>query len=321
MYAVPWSLYHLSRPRHRSPDVPLRQTSGEQEVLRQLASSELHALEMFYLSLTILSPLLGAALLRAVLIYMAGPEAISWFSTSLFIFATGLRPWKHAVERLRCRAQDLHTIIHYPPSSSPCIQVETLTMRIATLEAQLTDCKDAMRVLTEDVFDHVDNTVEGLERSIRKQEKKNDTNHSAHESRLVALEQNVESLLEKQEISVQGPTATHSLLTSVFHAAVTEPLALLLPQWARSSRTDKLPPSPRPSPKLGRPRATTKLETIPEGAVFTSRAPRSCFPSFRIPGLKFVLRIGDLATLPVRRVVAFLLIGRIYAPHVPASSS
>lgn len=294
---------------------------AEQDVIRQVASSELRALEIFYLSLTILSPLLGAALLRAVLISMAGPEAISWFSTSLFIFATGMRPWKHAVERLRRRTQDMHTIIHYPPASSSDTQshIEALTVRIAGLEAQLNDCKEAMKVLTEDVFDHVEGAVEGLERSIRKQEKKNDTNYSSHESRLATLEQNVEDLLEQKEISVQGSTVTQNL-TSTFRAAVTEPLAFFFPEWTCSSRMDKLPPSPRPSPKLGRPRAATKLETIPEGAVFTSKRALYRFPFFRIPGLKFALRIGDLATLPVRRVVAFLLTGRIYAPRAPASS-
>jgi cell division protein FtsB len=277
-------------------------------------------LEMLYLSLTLLSPLLGVALLRAVLISMAGPDAISWFSTSLFIFATGVRPWKHAVERLRNRTQDLHTVVHYPPASPSDTQsqIEALSARIAGLEAQMNDCKDAMKILTEDVFDHVEGAIEGLERSIRKQEKKHDASYSAQESRVATLEQNVEDLLEKHEISVQGPTLTNKI-TSAFHSTVAEPLALVFPQWARSSRSDKLPPSPRPSPKVGRPRAATKLETIPEGAVFTSKKAQYRFPPFRIPGLKFVLRIGDLATLPVRRVVAFLLTGRIYAPRVPTS--
>ncbi|OAX34696.1 hypothetical protein K503DRAFT_425250 [Rhizopogon vinicolor AM-OR11-026] len=314
---VPWSLYHLSRPRLRSPT---RQMPAEQEVFRHVASSELRTLEMFYLSLTIFSPLLGAALLRAILISMTGPDAISWFSTSLFIFATGVRPWKHLVERLRRRTQDLHTFIHHPPDSSSDAksQIEALTGRIARLEAQLNECKDAMKVLTEDVFDHMEGAVDGLEGSMRKQEKKNDTNYSSQESRLAMLEQNVEGLLEKKEISVQESTLSHHLV-SAFYTAV-EPLAIVFPQWGRSSRPDKLPPSPRPPAKLGRPRAATKLETIPEGAVFTSKKTRYRCPSFRIPGLNYVLRIGDLATLPVRRIVAFLLTGRIYSPRVPNSS-
>lgn len=316
---VPWSLYHLSRPRRRAPDVPSRQMS-DRGPYHEIASSELRKLEIFYLFLTILSPLLGVAILRVVILSVAGPETISWFSTSLFILATGIRPWKHAVERLRQRTQDLHTVIHYPPASSldAQSQIEALTTHVAELESQLKECNDTIKVLTEDVFDHVEGAVEGLEKSMRKQERKNDAFYSTQESRLAALEQNMEALLERKETSVQGSTLSYNL-TSAFHATLVEPLALVLPDWARSSRRDKHPPSPRPSPKIGRSRTPTKLETIPEGATFTPKSARYRFPSFRIPGLKFVLRIGDLATLPVRRVVAYLLMGRIYAPNVPTS--
>ncbi|KAG2361582.1 hypothetical protein BDR07DRAFT_1461366 [Suillus spraguei] len=316
---VPWSLYHLSRPKRRSPDIPSRQTS-EQHPYHDIASSELRKLEIFYLLLTILSPLLGVAILRVVILSVAGPEAISWFSTSLFILATGMRPWKHAVERLRQRTKDLHTVIHYPPASSPDIQsqIEALTARVADLETQLKECNDTVKVLTEDVFDHVEGAVEGLEKSMRKQERRNDVFYSAQELRLAALEQNMEALLERKEISVNGSTLSYNL-PSAFHAILAEPLALVFPEWTRSSRRDKHPPSPRSSPKIGRSRTPTKLETIPEGATFTPKRARYRFPSFRIPGLKFVLRIGDLATLPVRRVVAYLLTGRIYAPNAPTS--
>ncbi|KAG1773728.1 hypothetical protein EV702DRAFT_1200870 [Suillus placidus] len=317
---VPWSLYHLSRPKRRSPDVPSRQTS-EQDPYHEIASSELRKLEIFYLFLTILSPLLGVAILRVVILSVAGPETISWFSTSLFILATGIRPWKHAVERLRQRTKDLHTVIHYPPASSPDTQsqIEALTARVAELETQLKECNETVKVLTEDVFDHVEGAVEGLEKSMRKQERKNDVFYSAQESRLAVLEQNMEALLERKEISVYDSTLSYNL-ASAFHAALVEPLALVFPEWARSSRRDKHPPSPRSSPKIGRSRTPTKLETIPEGATFTPKRARYRFPSLRIPGLKFVLRIGDLATLPVRRVVAYLLMGRIYAPNPPTSS-
>lgn len=319
VYTVPWSLYHLSRPRRRAPDIPSRHMS-EQNPYHEIASSELRRLEIFYLFLTILSPLLGVAILRVVILSVAGPETISWFSTSLFILATGMRPWKHAVERLRQRTKDLHTVIHYPPASSPDAQsqIEALTARVAELESQLKEFNDTVKVLTEDVFDHVEGAVEGLEKSMRKQERKNDIFYSAQETRLAALEQNMEALLERKEISVHGSTLSYNL-ASAFHATLAEPFALVLPEWARSSRRDKHPPSPRSSPKIGRTRTPTKLETIPEGATFTPKRARYRFPSFRIPGLNFVLRIGDLATLPVRRVVAYLLMGRIYAPNASTS--
>ncbi|KAG2135384.1 uncharacterized protein EDB93DRAFT_826760 [Suillus bovinus] len=317
---VPWSLYHLSRPRRRSPDFPPRQTS-EQDRYHEIASSELRKLEIFYLFLTILSPLLGVGILRIVIISVAGPETVSWFSTSLFILATGIRPWKHAVERLRQRTRDLHTVVHYPPASSPdtLSQIEALIARIADLETQLKNCNDTVKVLTEDVFDHVEGAVEGLEKYMRKQERKHDAVSSSQESRLATLEHSMQALLEKKEISMHGSALSYNI-GSAFHATLVEPLALVFPEWVRSSHRDKHPPSPRSSPKIGRPRTATKLETIPEGATFTPKSARYRFPSLRIPGLKFVLRIGDLATLPVRRVVAYLLMGRIYAPNGPTSS-
>ncbi|KAG1873311.1 hypothetical protein C8R48DRAFT_746093 [Suillus tomentosus] len=317
---IPWSLYHLSRPRRRSPDFPPRQTS-EQDPYHEVASSELRKLEFFYLFLTVLSPLLGVAILRIVIISVAGPETISWFSTSLFILATGIRPWKHAVERLHQRTQDLHTVVHYPPASSPDAhsQVEVLIARVAELETQLNKCNDTVKVLTEDLFDHVEGAVEGIEKSLRKQERKNEAVYSAQESRLATLEQNMQALLERKEISVHGSALSYNL-ASAFHTTLVEPLGLVFPEWARSSRRDKHPPSPRPSPKIGRSRTGTKLETIPEGATFTPKRAPYRFPYLRIPGLKFALRIGDLATLPVRRVVAYLLMGRIYAPNAPNSS-
>ncbi|KAG2112641.1 uncharacterized protein F5147DRAFT_683815 [Suillus discolor] len=282
---VPWSLYHLSRPRRRSPDVPPRQTS-EQDPYHEVASSELRKLEFFYLFLTVLSPLIGVVILRIVIISVAGPETISWFSTSLFILATGIRPWKHAVERLHQRTQDLHTVVHYPPASSPDTHSQ--------IETQLNKCNDTVKVLTEDVFDHVEGAVEGIEKSLRKQERKNDAN--------------MQALLERKEISVHGSALSYNL-ASAFHTTLVEPLGLVFPEWARSSRRDKHPPSPRPSPKIGRSRTATKLETIPEGATFTPKGAPYRFPYLRIPGLKFALRI-----------VGYLLMGRIYAPNAPNSS-
>ncbi|KAH7924991.1 hypothetical protein BV22DRAFT_465813 [Leucogyrophana mollusca] len=319
---VPWSLYHLSRPRRRSPQAQPKEPSLEDRY-HQIASSELHNLELFYLTMTVLSPVMGALLLRTVITSVSGPTSISWFSTSLFVLATGMRPWKHAIERLRQRTIDLHDVIHYPSSTTQDTQsqVDALAERLALLEAELRASKDAVKALTEEVFDHVDDAIDGVEKIARKQEKKSEATRAAQEVRFARLEQSVESLLEKREISPGGVSLnTTSTRASLLLSAVTDQLAPILPAWTHQEHQEKSQQSPRSSPKTGRTRSGSKLETIPEGAVFHTKPARPRFTSIRIPGIHLILRIGDLATLPVRTIVRYLLAGRIYQPQIPLAS-
>ena len=84
------------------------------------AISELRTLELFYLTLTVLSPFIGATLLKFVAVSITGdPNTLSWFSTSLFILATGIRPWSHLVDRLKDRSQALRTIVEEVDEESP----------------------------------------------------------------------------------------------------------------------------------------------------------------------------------------------------------
>ena len=86
---------------------------------RTYAASELRSFELSLLFLTFLSPFLGALLLRYATAAVLGPQSVSWFSTGLFVLATGMRPWSHLVERIRTRTEELHDLIHYPtPHSS-----------------------------------------------------------------------------------------------------------------------------------------------------------------------------------------------------------
>ena len=103
---VPWDLYRESIPR-REVDA-----SSDLDELTYLAHTELKSYELMYLSFTVLSPFLGAMLLRSVAAAVSGdPNILSWFSTSLFVLATGIRPWSHLVERLRSRSLALNEIL------------------------------------------------------------------------------------------------------------------------------------------------------------------------------------------------------------------
>lgn len=119
---VPWQLYQKSRPRQRAPNYPSHNPGPETAASHyaSLARSELRAIEFFFLALASLSPLIGAFLLRYVTVSFVGDSVtVSWFSTGLFVLATGIRPWSHIVERVVQRTGDLHTVVHYPPSPIP----------------------------------------------------------------------------------------------------------------------------------------------------------------------------------------------------------
>lgn len=279
--------------------------------------SELRTLEIFYLTLSVLSPFLGATLLRTVVVSFAGPSTVSWFSLSLFVLATGVRPWKHAVQRLRERTTDLHTVIHYPSSDTQ--KMEALIHRVAQLEAELKSLRRQSQSFNSEMYEHVEDTIEMMEITARRQEKKAEVSKAFVEGRLMKLEQNVEALLERMEIRADRP-ALHRIMAqiSTLISVMIEHLSPILPAWVVVRYRGNVSRSPRSSPKMGRSRTSIKLETIPEVATFQPKCSAQSSRYLQIPGLGLVLRIGDLATLPLRRIVAYLLAGQIYTPRTHA---
>ncbi|EAU87403.2 hypothetical protein CC1G_02162 [Coprinopsis cinerea okayama7 len=111
---IPWTLYQKARPRRRGLPLPPASTDSPKTRYAHLAATELRRLELFFLFLTLVSPFLGALLLRYGTASVLGDAAVSWFSTGLFVLATGMRPWRHLVDRLQTRTAELHDFIHYP---------------------------------------------------------------------------------------------------------------------------------------------------------------------------------------------------------------
>src|SRR5882762_4849907 len=140
---VPWELYRASLPRRPPPKHQSRPNDTKSRIIR-LAHSELRTHQGFYLLLTVFSPLIGAMFLRFVLSSISGADQISWFSTTLFVLATGMRPWSHLLDRLRQRTSDLHDTIHYPSPESAFVATRKLQgamKRVDTLERELKDIK------------------------------------------------------------------------------------------------------------------------------------------------------------------------------------
>ncbi|KAF8439986.1 hypothetical protein L210DRAFT_3541360 [Boletus edulis BED1] len=314
---VPWSLYLASRPRRALHTLP-NEYPPIADKYHRATLSELHTLEIFYLTLSILSPFLGATLLRTIVASFAGPSTVSWFSLSLFVLATGMRPWKHGIQRLRQRTSDLHTIIHYPPSDAQ--KMEALVARVAQLESELKSSRKRSEYVNSEMYEHVEDAIEMIEIAARRQEKKTEVSKAFVEGRLLKLEQNVEALLERVEIRADQP-ALYRIMAQISTpvSALIEFLSPILPTWVLVRSRGSVSRSPRSSPKMGRSRSSIKLETIPEVATFQPKSSTRSPRYLQIPGLGLALRIGDLATFPLRRIVAYLLAGRIYTPRSHAS--
>ena len=130
---APWTLYHQSRMRRRAPHID-PDASPSELIYRQKAATELHRYEVFFLFLAALSPFAGAALLRYILTAVAGQDVLTWFSTGLFVLATGIRPWTHIKDRITERVNTLHDVVHYPSANQGLDQMRE---EMASLKTQI----------------------------------------------------------------------------------------------------------------------------------------------------------------------------------------
>jgi hypothetical protein len=363
IHLVPWALYNLARPRRRAlPHVP-EPTNAEARYVA-VAHSELRVLEFFFLSLTVLSPLMGAFILRYLAASITGTDVVSWFSTTLFILATGIRPWKHVVDRFRQRALDLHDVIHYPPSTVSALnedaqaRLDDALQRVADLEMVMNKLQAQMAAVTEEVYDYVDDAMDGVEKVVKRHEKKCDVTRATQEMHLVAVEESVESL--KSTMSAAGvgrgdntekvhPASAFSEWLLSYLPSPFSGVAALYPASTNRHRSPSgsfhrsaslgsssqcSSKTPSTSSKHRNFSSPPRLETIPEDVDFSFIDSPSSHtnlhshshtfgersrPLLRIPGVNLVLRCGDLATLPLRTVVQYLLSPRVYASRIDAS--
>lgn len=205
---MPWRMYHASRPRKGSRFTSNLPDEAGQNPLVRLAHSELRAHELFYLSMTVLSPFLGAYLIRYLLTSLEGVDNLSWFSTTLFVLATGIRPWSHLISRLTERTQDLHDAIHYPSENSIAHQSLELNLklkavmdRLDSLESHLGELEERHEKIAgvKEVCDELSEAVGDIERTLGKQEKKMEGSRTAQDARFTALERKLGQLEDRRK--------------------------------------------------------------------------------------------------------------------------
>jgi len=201
-------LYHASRPRkasHRTADTP---DDAARSVLVKLAHSELRAHDFLYLSMTIVSPFVGAYLIRYLLTSLEGIDNLSWFSTTLFVLATGIRPWSHFISRLQERTQDLHDAIHYPSENSAVHQSLELNRKLTNVMDRLDGIESRIGELQEkhesmeglkEVCDDLSEALGDVERTLGKQDRKAEKSGTAQDSRITSLERKLTQLEEQRK--------------------------------------------------------------------------------------------------------------------------
>lgn len=289
---VPWSMYQSARPRRRSPHLPPDPTPDD--IYKQNAHTELRRTELFFLILATVSPFLGASFLRYILAQIAGEDVLTWFSTGLFLLATGIRPWTHVVERLTLRISHLHNVIHYPSPEQTTKdlqqQLTDLKQQMARVEHTLGKVRRRMDDGAEAMYEYVDEAVDVVEKSLRRHEKKCEK----QDQRVKDIEISVDSL-RKVRGRCLDTSANHSLLSYVLPAWLVSPPS-------RPSAVKYPPPlSPSFATATSSFAPSERLPTIPENGKLNLRKPVQEHPTGL--GMKLLYGTVSLMTLPIRILV------------------
>ncbi|KAF9261029.1 hypothetical protein L218DRAFT_989220 [Marasmius fiardii PR-910] len=304
---VPWSLYHKARPRERPPHIHSTRTTAE-ERYRILASSELRRLELFFLTVAIFSPLVGAYIVRFVSSAVLGDDTFSWFSISLFVFATGVRPWTHVIRRVAGRITDLHDIIHYPahhPTSNSDFRTELdeLRKQYHQLTSSIEQLYQKNATHTQEMYDYVDDALDVVEKTMRRQEKKYEKQEGKYKDLEVALDGLKKRSRPKPPALVVNHKAAPSFMEHITLLFPYLPLWLFFYPDSKKSISDG-----RTSPSSTVTRYSVRSPSSPDGLetiVEESGAPPETV-LLNLPA-KLFLRFAYLVTFPLRLISRMIL--------------
>lgn len=272
---------------------------------------------MFFLFISAVSPFFGAVVLRIVSQTITGEDLVSWFSTALFVLATGIRPWSHIVDRISTRITDLHDVIHYPLSAESCpedvqTELKEVKLKLSLLQTSLGKLRQTMMDNTENVYEYVEEAVDALELTVKRHEKKLDR----HDGRVKDIEVSLEKMKGKAREKVMHINTQNSKShAGVLHLRYPS-LTAYLPQWLLSLPVEPTLSSPQNlRPTRHRPMSpphplrifstgSDTLETIPEERDNALQQGFSAVLSEDRPAivLRLFYRLNYIATLPLRSV-------------------
>lgn len=238
---MPWTLYRLSIPPRSPPAVPKHEITPA--IARAHSSYvELRALELFYLALTVVSPLLGATLLRYVTAAVTGnADTLSWFSTGLFVLATGVRPWTHLIERLKDRSRALNELVRdaadKDDDARPLSREEEIDTALADLRARFNELDTRVTTLAtradedaQEALVHMQDVVDGVDKALRRHRAEQQRAAAVNDARVALLEERLRGIdaltivQHEQKGQVVGPG-------DVLYAFLGMPWAALVYVW------------------------------------------------------------------------------------------
>lgn len=199
-------------------------------------------MEFIFFTFAVVSPLLGAYLLRYVTFAVTGQDIHSWFSTGLFVLATGVRPWSHLVQRFNRRVTDLHDIVHYHSAEKEGDDDEVSEMRqqLEVLRSQVREMEKVMEKLnkklakeTNEVYEYVDERAETVEQAVKRHEKALEYVLQLPNTPLVPSRPSLSSKSSSSSklsspLGTPSSSASSKYLQSPNHSGATSPVALKL---------------------------------------------------------------------------------------------
>lgn len=215
---VPHDMYHAARTRrilradaderdeaegavNEESDPARQQEFSRRRRERQEATLELQRAEMLSLIFLVLSPLAGAWLLTWMMdAFTDGNRYLNRFNIRLFMLASGIKPWSHAISLFRQRLLHLQEVVHYPSS-----RVEALNRRIGRLESDLSTLRKLVATKSDVSLlrDGIDVPLTQLSRNMRKYEKKEEHLRLSAEDKFSLVESRLEDLLREVAINAE----------------------------------------------------------------------------------------------------------------------
>lgn len=155
---------------------------------------------------------------------MNGVDSLSWFSTTLFVLATGIRPWSHLVSRLQERTGELQDAVGGPEREEKEREnghvLREVVERLEVLERAVSELKarTAKVVPLQEACDDLSEAIGDMERSVLRHERKVEAARIAQGGRISVVERAVYKLeeLQKSHYTTHSPAQTDNNATGVY---------------------------------------------------------------------------------------------------------
>jgi len=188
---------------------------------REEAAANLRRQETLGLLSTFICPALAAYLLHIIRAQLSRPSTglVSDYNISVFLLAAELRPARQLGRLITNRTLHLQRLVNnaddvFSPSASENSTIHSLTTRLAALEAKLSDHalvpsttalaqKTDVTDLSAEMRKRYEPRLEGLERAVRRYEKRSTTLAMLTEQRLNSLDRGLQDALSLAAVAAQ----------------------------------------------------------------------------------------------------------------------